>query len=541
MKNLSCFFTTVLTILLLNNIQINAVDRETVTAVPANDFLNTIGVNSSINSRGENITKTLECAEYMGFRWIRAGIPDGVNLRPVHFRWLLQRHVRVSCSIGNQGTIDDINNFVEGAKVVAGLGALIALEGPNEPNNWPVVYNGVSGGKGTTSWRPVAEWQRDMYAAVKADPVLKDYPVWNICENGAQYDNMGLQFLTIPDGAGTLMPDGTKYADYACCHNYFVHGSSRQNNQTWNASDPSSACPVDGLYGNYGNTWSKHFTGYTAEQLQTLPRVTTETGVTIDPLTNTEEIQALMYTSTYLAQFKRGWSYTAMYILRDRTDEGGNQTFGFYKPDYTPRKAATYMHNFTNILADTLSIETPSEFTYSISPARPATVHELLLQKNNGTLMLVVWGEKYVRGALADNITVDFDAPLEVVNVYNSIAGTEPVATYKNVSSIPLAMLNHPYILEINPVVTDIKNVNKEKSTFAAVYPNPVEDFMYVESSEGLKKVELFDLTGKTVLQLSDVAAGKTTLNVASLAKGSYLLRLTDGKYKTENHKIIKL
>ena len=54
----------------------------------------------------------------------------------------------------------------------------------------------------------------------------------------------------------------------------------------------------------------------------------------------------------YLDQFKRGWSYTSVYILRDRTDEAGNQRFGFYKPDYTPRKAALYLHNLTTILAD---------------------------------------------------------------------------------------------------------------------------------------------------------------------------------------------
>ena len=42
--------------------------------------------------------------------------------------------------------------------------------------------------------------------------------------------------------------------------------------------------------------------------------------------------------SMYLDQFKRGWGYTSVYILRDRTDEGGNQKFGFYTPDYKPPK-----------------------------------------------------------------------------------------------------------------------------------------------------------------------------------------------------------
>ena len=98
--------------------------------------------------------------------------------------------------------------------------------------------------------------------------MLKKYPVWSISENGAERDNVGLQFLTIPTGAGTLMPDGTKYADYAVCHNYIYHPNSPglADNKTWNAADPTSACKVDGLYGNYGLTWARHYRGYSASR-----------------------------------------------------------------------------------------------------------------------------------------------------------------------------------------------------------------------------------------------------------------------------------
>ena len=128
--------------------------------------------------------------------------------------------------------------------------------------------------------------QRDLYEAVKSDPLLRKYPVWSISENGAERDNVGLQFLTIPNGAGTLMPVGTKYADYAVCHNYVYHPAAPglADNKTWNAADPTSACKVDGLYGNYGLTWAHHFPGYSQTKLLTLPRVTTETGCQIGAL-----------------------------------------------------------------------------------------------------------------------------------------------------------------------------------------------------------------------------------------------------------------
>ena len=53
---------------------------------------------------------------------------------------------------------------------------------------------------------PVALFQKDLYAAVKADAKLARIPVFHSSEaGGSQPDNCGLQFLTIPNGAGKLM------------------------------------------------------------------------------------------------------------------------------------------------------------------------------------------------------------------------------------------------------------------------------------------------------------------------------------------------
>ncbi len=216
------------------------------------------------------------------------------------------------------------------------------------------------------------------------------------------------------------------------------------DNKTWNAADPGPACKVDGLYGEYGVTWLHHYRGYSEAQLLTLPRVTTETGCAIDgPVT--EEVQANNILSMYLDQFKRGWSYTAMYILRDRTDEGGNQTFGLFRPDYSPRKAAVDLHNLTTILADQGSLTTPGAFDYAI-PGQPATVHDMLLQKSDGTFLLVVWGER-VKGE--DHVTVHLNSPCDSVQVYDPTRGTQPVARHGPVKSLPLTLTDHPLILTI--------------------------------------------------------------------------------------------
>jgi hypothetical protein len=241
------------------------------------------------------------------------------------------------------------------------------------------------------------------------------------------------------------MPEGTKYADYANVHNYIYHPNSSglADNKTWNAADPTSACKVDGLYVEYGVTWARHFSGYSGTDLVSLPRVTTETGTTIGDLV-TEQIHALNLLTMYLDQFKRGWSYTCVYLLRDRVDEAGNQKFGFYRPDYTPRKAAVYLHNLTTILADSGSLRPGGKLDYSI-PAEPATVHDLLLQKSDGTFELVVWGE-LIKGST--NISVNLGSALSAVKVYDPTAGTAPTQTLTNVHSVDLTLSDHPVVIE---------------------------------------------------------------------------------------------
>jgi hypothetical protein len=413
-----------------------------IAAIRARDFLDSIGANSSISVRGESLEKTIACARYLGLRWFRAGVEGDIPIRD--FIELHKRAgVRFSWGLGSGGT--DIRKLVETGRQMAAAGALLAFEGPNEPNNWGVTYQGQAGGR-DHSWVPVAKLQRDLYKAVKSDPILKAYPVWSITEGGAEMDNVGLQFLEIPRGASTVMPAGTRFADYANVHNYVYHPNvpGLEDNKTWKAADPSPACRVDGLFGEYGLTWGHHYAGYPEARLRSLPRVTTETGAAIDgPIT--EEIHALNLLSLYLDQFKRGWSYTAVYLLRDRVDEGGNQRFGFYKPDYTPRKAAVYLHNLTTILADGGSAATPARLNYSIAN-QPETVHDLLLQKGDGKLDLVVWDER-LRGV--DTVTVDLGVTYPSATIYDPTVGTKAIRSLVKVRSVTLKLRDHPFVIEI--------------------------------------------------------------------------------------------
>ena len=243
------------------------------------------------------------------------------------------------------------------------------------------------------------------------------------------------------------MPAGTTYADYANCHNYITHPSwpGLHDNQTWRSAISGPDCPVDGLYGNYGRTWRNHFPGYSTSELRTLPRVTTETGYPVGGDV-TEETQARLFMNLYLSQFKRGWSHTAIYLLRTRSNEPAHERYAIYRMDHTPKQAAHYLHNLTTILGDRGFVSRPGQISCSI-PNQPATVHDLLLQKSDGTFELVLWGERFAGGS--DEVVVNLAARCESVKVYDPTAGISPVRTLTGTNSIRVTLNDHPVIIEL--------------------------------------------------------------------------------------------
>jgi hypothetical protein len=404
-----------------------------VASVSADAFLSSLGVDIHVD-QGVSGASYIEPLRYLGVRNVR---DEGRNSSQIQ---LIHQQTGIRLDLVGEG---DLEGTISTGRALAASGALMAFEGPNEPNNFPITYDGQPGG-GAGSWAPVAQFQEALYRAVKSDPDLQKYPVFAVSEAGAETDNVGLQFLTIPVGAGATFPEGTRYADYANPHNYV--SSTRKiyiDNQAWNAADPTLGGPWDGLVGEYGMTWRHHFQGYTNDQLLTLPRVTTETGWDSVSDIGGERTQGTVLVNTYLAQFKRGWRYTFIYQLRD--GEGGNGNQGLFNSNSTPKLAATYIHNLTAILADNTPVASPGSLNYSVID-KPATVHDLLIQKSSGTLELVVWDEN-VRGS--DKVVVNLGRTYAAVNVYDVTLGTSPTQTLTNVDSVSLILNDHALIIEI--------------------------------------------------------------------------------------------
>lgn len=415
------------------------------TAVPVVDFLNSIGVCTHLDQGIDDPNKVATCLNYTGIRELR---DDGSN-NPARLQALIDIHHATGARVSLMPAGADIPASLAEYEKLAGAGALLAAEGPNEPNNGPVTYKGAKSSGHTAL--PTAEFQCDLYLAVKGDAKLAGIPVFASSEaGGSEPDNVGLQFLKIPANAGvTLMPVGTVYGDYANAHNYVCdHFSSvSADNTAWQAEDPTLRSYWDGLDSEYGHTWySPGYDGYTKEQLEKLPRVTTETGwVTQQKDAISEDAQGKIFLDLYLDAFKRKWSYTFIYMLRDDPMQG---YWGLVHTDYTPKLSATYLHNLTTILADrgaSGAAVGAGSLGYSIAN-QPATVHDLLLRKSDGTLELAVWDE---RASGTDAVTVELGASFPTVKVYDPKVGPEALQSLKNVGSVPLTLSDHPVIIEI--------------------------------------------------------------------------------------------
>ena len=404
-----------------------------VLAVSADTFLSSLGVNTHVD-QGYDPKSYIEPLRFLGVREVRDG----------------ERHIEDDVAIAHAAGVrfvitagGDLKGQIASATVLAKAGALLAVEGPNEPNNFPIVYNGQQGGGAGHSWYAVAAFQEALYKAVRTNPLLAGHPVFGVSETGAETDNVGLQFRRIPQGDAALFPAGTRFADYVNVHNYVsgTHGGYGDN-QAWLAASPTLNGWWDGLYGNCGLTWYRHFEGYTNARLRTVPKVTTETGW--DSVSNPggEAVQGAVLTNTYLAQFKQGWRYTFIYELRD--EEGGPGHQGLYRAN-APKAAAVDIHNLTTILADDKQLPHPRRLSYVLVDP-PPTVHDLLLQKSNGEFDLVVWDE---RAQGTDHVTVIFAERQPKIRLYDILSGTEPTQDLQRVSHLDLSLSDHAEVIAL--------------------------------------------------------------------------------------------
>ena len=260
----------------------------------------------------------------------------------------------------------------------------------------------------------------------------------------------GVGVVNLTLGAGTTaeyaqLGNMSAEANYGNAHIYFSNGVQPAANIAANiaqAEQTNPGEPVDITETGY----------YTAVQ-------STEWGGV------SQDVQAKETLNALFDAFKDGASVTYLYELMDTaanpspTDR--EDTFGLFNEDGTPKEAATALHNLTTILADsgsTAQTFATGSLSYGLT-GMPGTGNSMLMETSSGTYDLALWAEPTIWNettesevaAPSSNVTVSLGATYATVNVYDPLSGTAPIATYKGVSQITVALNDHPLIVQVLP------------------------------------------------------------------------------------------
>jgi len=109
-------------------------------AAKAGDFLNSIGVCTHITQGKDDPTRVAECLAYAGIHAIR----DDGSRNPKTLDSYISVHKASGAKVVLLPINGDIAASLQEYETLAAARALLAAEGPNEPNNWHVSYQGAT-------------------------------------------------------------------------------------------------------------------------------------------------------------------------------------------------------------------------------------------------------------------------------------------------------------------------------------------------------------------------------------------------------------
>jgi hypothetical protein len=404
------------------------------TVMRASAFIDTLGVNTHIpytDGGYANIPNVISDIKYLGVDQVRDAISNGsggsaplssyitVAKAGVHFTFCLNSSTTAGLQ-AEVALVDQVNEAVPGS--------VTAVEGPNEINNFPVTYNGVSGLQGALNM------QTALYSMVHSDPNLKGVAVDYFTGYNAGGIGVGPNPATTPG-----------LADYDTQHPYPNNGDAPEQ-------------------------WVNRTQALGNETPATGPAVYTETGYSTNGGTTgdvNQDVQAKYTLDLLMDDAQSGIAHTDLYQLMDAYKPGspqGDDGYGLFDPNNNAKEAATAIHNLTTILADTgtnAATFTTKPVDYSLS-GLPSTGNSMELQKSDGATDIVVWNEPQIwdeaKGteitAPTDTVSVNLGGTYQTVEVYDPLSSSSPVETLSNVSSVSLGLTDHPLIVQVGSGTT---------------------------------------------------------------------------------------
>jgi hypothetical protein len=290
--------------------------------------------------------------------------------------------------------------------------SIVAIEGPNEVNNWPVTYQGQTGIGAAQAF------QRDLYAGVKSRPLLKHIPVVGV----------------------TSWPVFQNESDLGNVHAYDRSGNYLTRSIVAALKDESEHNPGKPI-------WMTE-AGYHTR----LGNDNYHEGVS-------EAVQSKMVLSMFMSAFELGIPKTFYYQLADQYTDPKNQEsfFGLVDQSWNPKPAYHAQKNTIVILKQGGDAPAPSgALAYGLENL-PSTGRHKLFRVADGDWLLAVWNEPDIwdenNNVEIENpvstVTLRLQKPSSMVRIFDPLLGVDPVTTATTSDSIKFELDDHPVFLRI--------------------------------------------------------------------------------------------
>jgi hypothetical protein len=332
--------------------------------IAAEAFLDSIGVNvhmaySWTSYRDEKLVQ--QALDYIDIQHLRDVLVPWEIARP-KYEHMAATGRRFDLVIPVDKEHADVARFIRGTASLQERfpGSVTAVEGPNEINIWKVRSGALTGPAAG------AQVQKDIYAAVHADPGIKDLPIYNLTL--AFTDEKQFREL------GSMGPP----ADFANAHPY-----------VWSWGTPSEGLPYIMRF---------------AELLTPgKPMVITETGYTTlatDPYSGVDEpAQAVRLVQTlldaYALNVKRTYLYELLDLNPDPDLKDAQRHFGLFRYDGTPKPSATAIRNLIALLKqpDGKNYGNAEAASVSVDGPTGSFAKSMMFRRADGAKCLLLWYE----------------------------------------------------------------------------------------------------------------------------------------------------
>jgi len=394
----------------------------TYTSVNAASFVaGNLGVNTHLgdiyqNTAYGNLTAVRTAMNYIGFSNIRDDVANGElprlqTLAGYGFHFDIGRDPLWISNAEFMNRIDQLQ--------AAHPGAITSIEGMNEVDGWAVNYNGLTGVQGA-----IAE-QRDLFNLVHADPLFAKTAIWNF----------------------TMMAnDAAKYSALG------------------NLSSIASAQPMHYYYGSGSVAgWWPVMLNCGQADIPGGGHVMTEIGsstATSESWGVDETVQAKQTLDVFMNAARTN-TKVFFYELADESHANTplENNYGLFHSDWTPKPAATALHNVTTILTTGADPNAaPDSFSYTVSGLNANNGYTTVFTKSANVHDIAVWQEPNMWNATthteianpANPVTVNLGATYASIDVYDPLVGTSPIQHITGASSVTVSVSDHPLIIEVN-------------------------------------------------------------------------------------------